>query len=143
MILSNEVTDDKKYETFKKEMIGNIIGNTKLLSDGQQDIEIQFDKYWIGTAKPLFSEENTITKNFIDSLEKNDLKNFVKFTPFDSKTREFIYSTDNQANTNTKDSQQNLIKGLGASTNQNTNTKTWCDSNGNVSDIYISKVKLN
>jgi len=143
MILSNEVIDDKKYETFKKEMIGNIIGNTKLLSDGQQDIEIQFDKYWIGTAKPLFNEENTITKNFIDSLEKNNLKNFVKFTPFDSKTREFTYTTDNQANTNTKDSQQNLIKGLGASTNQNTNTKTWCDSNGNVTDIYISKVKLN
>ena len=143
MILSNEVIDDKKYETFKKEMIGNIIGNSKLLSDGQQDIEIQFDKYWIGTAKPLFNEENTITKNFIDYVEKNDLKNFVKFTPFDSKTREFAYSTDNQANTNTKDSQQNLIKGLGASTNQNTNTKTWCDSNGNVTDVYISKAKLN
>ena len=143
MILSNEVVDSKKYETFKKEMIGNIIGNTKLLDNGQQDIEIQFDKYWIGTAKPLFNEENTITKNFIDYVEKNDLKNFVKFTPFGSKTREFIYSTDNQANPNEKDSQQNLIKGLGASTNQNTNTKTWCDSNGNVANIYISKAKLN
>ena len=143
MILSNEVIDGKKYETFKKEMIGNILGNTKLLDNGQQDIEIQFDKYWIGTAKPLFNEENTITKNFIDYVEKNDLKNFIKFTPFDSKTREFTYTTDNQANTNTKDSQQNLIKGLGASTNQNTNTKTWCDSNGNVTDVYISKAKLN
>ena len=143
MILSNEVIDDKKYETFKKEMIGNIIGNTKLLSDGQQDIEIQFDKYWIGTAKPLFNEENTITKNFIDYVEKNDLKNFVKFTPFDSKTREFTYTTENSANPNEKDSQQNLIKGLAASTNQNTNTKTWCDSNGNAADVYISKAKLN
>jgi hypothetical protein len=143
MILSNEVIDSKKYETFKKEMIGNIIGNTKLLSGADQDIEIQFDEYWIGTARPLFNEENTITKNFIDYVEKNNLKNFVKFTPFDSKTREFLYSTDNQANPNEKDSQQNLIKGLGASTNQNTNTKTWCDSNGNVTSIYISKAKLN
>jgi hypothetical protein len=143
MILSNEVVDSKKYETFKKEMIGNIIGNDKLFGDGQKDIEIQFDKYWIGVARPLFNEENTITKTFIDSVEKNGLKNFVKFTPFESKSREFTYTTENSATSIVQSSQGNLIKGLGASTNQNTNTKTWCDSNGNAPDVFISKAKLN
>ena len=95
-------------------------------------------------AKPVFLEENNITKSFIDNLEKNKLKNFLVYTPFDGKkTREFTYTTESNAVAANKTSQQNMIKGLGATSNQNTNNNTWNDTNGNSSGAFISKAKLN
>jgi hypothetical protein len=85
----------------------------------------------------LFESENTITKEFINSIEKERLQDFLKFTPFPTKKRLFTYTTEN-AGTN---SQKNLIKGLGATENYNTNNKTWNDEISG--DVYVSKVKFN
>jgi hypothetical protein len=118
MVLSNDVIDAKKYETFKKALIGNIIGNAGIIGKGFDDIEKQFDAYWLTIAKPQFVTENNIAKEFIDNIESASSSSNVE-------------------------SQKNMIKGLGASTNQNTNKTTWNDLNGNLNGAYISKAKLN
>jgi hypothetical protein len=144
MIMSDDVLDDKKYQTFKNAMIGNIIGNKSIIGDGFDDIEKVFDDYWLTIAKPVFLEENNITKSFIENLEKTTLKKYLVYTPFDTKkTREFTYTTENTASDEKKKSQQNMIKGLAASSNQNTLNNNWNDDNGNSTGAYISKAKLN
>jgi hypothetical protein len=144
MIISDDVIDEKKYETFKQELIGNILGNQALLGDGSVDIEVIFDTYWIATVRPVFLEENNISKSFVESLEKNDLKDYLIYTPFDiSKQRNFTFTSENTADDTKKKSQENMIKGLANTTNQNTNVLTWNDLNGNSTGAYISKAKLN
>jgi hypothetical protein len=143
MIMSEDVLDEKKYETFKKALIGNIIGNASIIKDGQDNIEAVFDAYWIQTAKPVFLSENNITKAFIDNMEKTKLKNFLVYTPFSKKERVFTYTIENIAPDSVKNSEKNMIKGLGATTNQNTNNNTWNDLDGNTTSAYISKAKLN
>ncbi len=143
MIISDDVVDDKKYETFKQQMIGNVLGNQALLGNGSVDIESLFDTYWVRTARPVFLEENNITKSFVENLEKNQLKDYLIYTPFDKKQRNFTFTTENSAGTSQKTSQENMIKGLANTTNQNTNVLTWNDTNGNVTGAYISKAKLN
>jgi hypothetical protein len=144
MIVSDDVLDDKKYQTFKNTMIGNIIGNKSIIGNGFDDIEKVFDDYWLTIAKPVFLEENNITKSFINNLEKDKLKNFLVYTPFDNKkTREFTYTTENSAVAAVKTSQENMIKGLGATSNQNTDNNTWNSDGGNSTGAYISKAKLN
>jgi hypothetical protein len=137
MIISNDIVDDKKYQTFRTAMIGNIINNPSIIGNKNTELEKQFDYYWNEIAKPLFVEENNITKEFIDDMEKNKLKNFLKYTPFPTKKRLFTYTTEN-ANTT---AQKELIKGLGATKNKNTNNKTWNDETS--TNVYISKAKLN
>ena len=139
MIVSNDVTDSKKYETFKNALIGNILGNTGLIGKGADNISDVFDAYWDKIAKPAFVEENDITKFFIeDYMEKNKLTEFLKYTPFTlKKKRTFEYETEG-ANT---DAQKELIKGLGWIENQNTNNKTWNDEKP--VNVFISKAKLN
>jgi len=139
MIVSNDVVDSKKYESFKNALIGNILSNSALIGKGDNDkISTEFDKYWLTIAKPAFEEENAITKFFIDEMEKNKLKDFLKYTPFNlKKKRTFTYTTEG-ANT---PAQQTLIKGLGWVENQNTNNKTWNDESP--SEVFISKAKLN
>ena len=144
MIISDDVLDDKKYQTFKNAMIGNIIGNKSIIGNGFDDIEKVFDDYWLTIAKPVFLEENNITKSFIDNLEKSKLKNFLVYTPFDvKKTREFTYTTESNAVAAVKTSQENMIKGLGATSNQNTDNNTWNSDGGNSTGAFISKAKLN
>jgi hypothetical protein len=138
MIISNDVTDSKKYESFKNALIGNILNNTALTKGDSNGIGDAFDAYWDKKAKPAFVEENNITKEFIDYMEKNRLKDFLKYTPFNlKKKRTFTYTTEN-ANT---PAQQLLIKGLGATGNQNTNNKTWDDESP--ANVFICKAKLN
>ena len=138
MIVSDDVTDSKKYESFKNALIGNILGNTGLIGKGADNISEVFDAYWDKVAKPAFVEENNITKEFINYMEKEKLKNFLVYTPFTlKKKRNFEYDTDG-ANT---DAQQDLIKGLGWIENQNTNNKTWNDEKP--ANVFISKAKLN
>jgi hypothetical protein len=143
MILSDDVLDDKKYQTFKTAIIGNIIGNKSIIGKGADNIDSVFDAYWLTVAKPVFSEENNITKSFIDNLEKTKLKNFLVYTPFGVKKREFTYKIDNSANDAIQKSEKNMIKSLNATTNQNTNKNTWNDLNDNVPGAYVSKAKLN
>jgi hypothetical protein len=139
MIVSNDVVDSKKYESFKNALIGNILSNSALIGKGDNgNLSVEFDKYWLTIAKPAFEDENNITKFFIDEMEKNRLKDFLKYTPFNlKKKRTFTYTTEG-ANT---DSQQTLIKGLGWVENQNTNNKTWNDESP--ANVFISKAKLN
>jgi len=143
MIVSDDVVDDKKYQTYKQQLIGNVIGNDALLGSGAKNIEQVFDEYWIGVARPLFIEENNITKSFIDNLEKTNLKNYLVYTPFEKKQRNFTFTTENSADQNKKTSQENMIKGLSNTTNQNTNINTWNDINNNGTGAFISKTKLN
>ena len=144
MIVSDDVIDEKKYETFKQQMIGNIIGNTALLENQSVDLEGIFDTYWIRTVKPIFLEENNITKSFIENLEKNDLKNYLIYTPFDAvKQRNLTFTTENSLDSDQIKTQENLIKGLASTTNQNTNVLTWNDQTNNDASAYISKAKLN
>ena len=141
MIVSEDVLDEKKYQTFKDALINNVLNN-KSLSGGIDDIEFVFDAYWITKAKPVFAEENNITKAFIDNLEKTKLKDFLKYTPFDKKERVVTYTIENDADNDKKTAQENMIKGLGATTNSNTNNNTWNDKNGSTG-AYTSKAKLN
>jgi hypothetical protein len=144
MIISDDITDNKKFETFKQQMIGNILTNNALLgSTTPKEVEDAFDEYWGKIALPAFLEENNITKSFIEHLEKNNLKNYLIYTPFDKKQREFTFTTENPASSEKKKSQENIIKGLANTTNQNTNINTWNDTNGNSTGAYISKAKLN
>ena len=137
MLVSDDITDSKKYETFKTAMIGNIINNTGLIGKGADNLSEVFDAYWDKIAKPLFTEENEITKEFINSMEKGKLEPFLKYTPFPTKKRMFTYTTENAG---TKP-QQTLIKGLGSTENYNTKNKTWNDELS--ADVYVSKVKFN
>ena len=138
MIVSDDVTDSKKYESFKNTLIGNILNNTGLIGKGADNLSQVFDAYWNVIAKPVFVNENDITKEFITYMEKEKLKNFLTYTPFTlKKKRTFTYDTEN-ANT---PAQQSLIKGLGATGNQNTNNKTWNDENP--ANVFICKAKLN
>jgi hypothetical protein len=141
MIVSEDVLDEKKYQTFKDALINNVVNN-KSLSDGINDIDFVFDAYWITKAKPVFDEENNITKAFIDNLEKTKLKDFLNYTPFDKKERVVTYTVENSADNDNKKAQENMIKGLGATTNSNTNNNTWNDKNGSTG-AYTSKAKLN
>jgi hypothetical protein len=142
MIMSDDVLDDKKYESFKQALIGNVVNNKSLLGNGATNLDAVFDAYWLLTAKPLFLEENNITKAFINELEKTKLVNFLKYTPFDKKERVFNYTIENGATDDKKEAQQNMVKGLGASTNLNTNNNTWNDENG-ATGAFTSKAKLN
>jgi hypothetical protein len=144
MILSDDVTDSKKYETFKNAMIGNILSNPGIIGNGEQgaqnadNLTKQFDLYWDVQTKKKFVNENDITKAFITHMETNELQDFLKFTPYSlKKKRLFTYTTEN-ANTQ---GQIALIKGLGATENQNTNNKTWNDEIS--AEVYISKAKFN
>ena len=138
MCISDDVTDAKKYETFKNALIGNIIGNTGLIGKGADNISEVFDAYWDKIAKPAFVEENNITKEFLNYMEKEKLQNYLKYTPFTlKKKRSFEYTTEGAGT----DGQQKLIKGLGWIENQNTNNKTWNDESP--ANVFISKAKLN
>lgn len=143
MIVSEDIVDSKKYETFKNLMIGNIINNPSIIGSGFDDIEKKFDEYWLNKSKPLFENENNITKSFIDNIEKTPLKNFLIYTPFDKKSRVFTYTTETNANEDRIKSQKNMISSLGDTTNRNNEINKWNSEDGVSSGAYISKVKLN
>jgi hypothetical protein len=137
MILSSEILDDKKYQTFKNAIIGDIIKNTDMIGSGNPDVGTQFDAYWIGIAKPAFAKENAITTAFFDSLEKGELKNYINYTPFGSKDRLFTF----EKSTSPTASQTTMINGLGRVL-ANTDKNTWNNNDGQAL-VYVSKLKLN
>jgi hypothetical protein len=139
MLVSDDIVDDKKYEKFKKDMIGNVINNESIINKGRSNFEEVFDKYWKKKVLPLFLKENGITKEFIDYVEKNNLKNYVIYTPFEKKSREFTFTTQPYSEKNT---QIKLIKGLSSSKNIKSDFRTWNDGNGTF-DAFTSKIKLN
>jgi hypothetical protein len=143
MIVSDDVVDVKKYETFKTAMIGNIINNSGLLNGGFDDVEAKFDNYWVTQTRPLFVNENTITKEFIENVEKNKLKNYIIYTPFGKKDRVLNYSTETNGSDNIKKSQKTMISSLSDTTNRNTDNNKWNSEDGVSAGAYISKIKLN
>jgi hypothetical protein len=143
MIVSDDIVDGKKYETFKNLMIGNIVNNLSILGSGAGDVEKKFDDYWLIMTKPLFENENKITKEFIDSIEKTPLKDFLKYTPFEKKERLFTFTTESLQGTNLVKSQETLISSLADTTNRNNNINKWNSRDDITSGAYISKVKLN
>jgi hypothetical protein len=139
MLLSDDILDDKKYQSFKNALIGNIKPTS-----GSMDVEKVFDAYWLEHARPIFEDETNITKDFIDHMEKNVLKNYINYTPYTTKKRVFTYTTENTAVPEKIESQKLLIKGLGATQNQNTDSNKWNDTpSGGGTGVYVSKAKLN
>jgi hypothetical protein len=143
-ILNGDVVDNTKYQTFKQQIIGKFISNPSLLGGGDSDISTQFDVYWLTVAKPEFVNENNITKAFLDEMEKNRLKNFLIFTPFDGakvKKYEMTFTTDPMFESGLNTNRETLVKSLGYSTNQYQTTNTWADITG--ANLSVCKVKLN
>jgi hypothetical protein len=72
------------------------------------------------------------------------LKDYLIYTPFDAvKQRNLTFTTENSLDSDQIKTQENLIKGLASTTNQNTNVLTWNDQTNNDASAYISKAKLN
>jgi hypothetical protein len=137
MLMSNDVIDLKKQETFRNTLIGNIIINAGLIGGDRDKLEKVFNDYWVVKTRPQFVKENDITKAIIDKKEKEELVSFLKFTPYTKgKKRVFNYTTEN-ANS---DNQITLIKGLGQFGNLNTDAKTWNDEIS--PSTFVSKTKL-
>ena len=137
MLMSNDVIDSKKYETFRNALIGNILINTELIGNNGNKLLKAFDDYWEVQTKPNFVKENLITKELIDKKEKGDLVRFLKFDPYTKgKKRVFTYTTENADS----DNQITLIKGLGQFGNLNTGDKTWNDQI--LPSTWVSKTKL-
>jgi hypothetical protein len=94
-------------------------------------------------TRPLFVNENDITKAFINDVEKTKLKNYLNYTPFDKKDRVFKYSTETNGSDNIKKSQKTMISSLADTTNRNTDNNKWNSEDGVSAGAYISKIKLN
>lgn len=148
-IFSDDVIDANKYNTFRQSVIGNILNNKGILGkSSSEDVTRVFDGYWEEIAKPLFDEENKITKAFIDDMEKVKLKDYMVYTPFPKKKRVFTYTTVPISNTTRRTVQETLIKSFMATTNIKTDQNSWNDEapNGageNSTKGLISKAKLN
>ncbi len=141
MIFSDDILDDKKYQTFKQSIIGDVINNTALIGDSTADVSKIFDDFWIVKSKPLYIEENNITKGFLDSVAKNELKDFLIYTPFPKKNRILGFSTENVfPDPSLFDLEKSWIKSLAAQTNSSNDQATW---NDDISGALISKAKLN
>jgi outer membrane protein OmpA-like peptidoglycan-associated protein len=141
-ILSTDVTDNKKYETFKNEMIGNILSNSSLLEDVNKDLEKEFDAYWIGRAKPSFEKQNKAALEFLNYMETNQLQNFINFVAVEkTKTREMSFTNvpGNTTEDNLMNNRKKLINSL-ILPGTNTNNQTFNDSQG---PIVITKTKFN
>jgi hypothetical protein len=146
MIFNQEIVDDKKYQTFKDSLIGNVLSNPTLMENSNPNLSQIFDDYWIKNCKPGFEQENKLATDFLDSLERGQLRNFLNYTAINKTTeRKLTYSNlPNTSEDTYKEARQNYIVSLANTTNNNTNTETFNDaSSGPSGSIYISKSKLN
>jgi hypothetical protein len=136
-ILSQQIIDENRYNTFKNAIIGNLRDNTSVLANVTfQQVEATFDNYWKGVARPAYQLENGATDAFLTDFQVNVLRNFLNFTPFNlNKERLFTYETILQPPAE----QIQLIKNLGNKNNIDTNITSWTTSFGNV---IIGKAQL-
>ena len=145
-IFSQEVTDDKKYQGFKNFLINNIISNPSLMENSNPELEKIVDDYWIGICKPIFTEENKMAGEFLDSLGRQELKNYLNFTAVDkSKERKLKFSNISGTTEDTLvEARNNYIVSLANTTNINNDNQTFNDASAGPSgNIYISKAKFN
>lgn len=136
-ILSQQVTDENKYNEFKNAIIGNLRDNASVLANITfQQVEATFDSYWRGVARPAYQLENAATNAFLSDFQTNVLRNFLNFTPFNlNKERVFTYEAVLQPTSE----QVRLIKNLGNKNNIDTNITSWTTTLGNV---IIGKAQL-
>lgn len=146
IVLSQEITDDKKYQEFKNDMIGNVLTNPSLMENSNPNLEKVFDEYWIGVCKPIFTEENKFASEFMDSIGRQELKDYLNYTTI-NKTTELKLKYSNVSGTtedNLIESRNDYIVSLANSSNSNNNNQTFNDEVvGPSVNIYISKSKLN
>ena len=145
MILSKDILDANKYQTFKNAMIDNITKNSAIIGKGNSDVAGEFDNYWQRKAKPLFESENTITETFLNNMEKGKLKKYIdNFTPYSPLSKERVLAYSKVDNTTDEfKNQEKLIKSLNTNSEgkpQGSDLGIWNEGGPNV---YISKVKLN
>ena len=147
MILSKDILDANKYQTFKNAMIDNITKNPAIIgnSNSNSDVATEFDNYWQRKAKPLFESENTITETFLNNMEKGKLKKYIdNFTPYSPLSKERVLAYSKVDNTTDEfKNQEKLIKSLNTNSEgkpQGSDLRIWNEGGPNV---YISKVKLN
>jgi len=142
IILNQDIVDDKKYETFKNKIIGGVLANPALFGNGNPRLSEEFDVYWKLSAAPVFKEENGVALDFMNYMEKTELKNYLNYTVID-KTKEIkLYYSNNPDATedNLKNKRISYIKSLGNTDNSTTNTKTFNDQ---IDFVNIAKIKLN
>jgi len=136
-ILSQQILDENRYNTFKNAIIGNLRDNASALANVTfQQVEATFDNYWKGVARPAYFSENAATDAFLTDFQTNVLRNFLNFTPFNlNKERLFTYETLLQP----PSEQVELVKNLGNKNNVDTDVTSWTTTLGNV---IIGKAQL-
>ncbi len=144
LFVSNEVIDSAKFQTFKTSLIGNILTDTSISQDEKDRLDKSFDNYW-NVAKSHFVSENKITLDFIDIIEKNNLKDYIKFTPYESVKCVLNYTSQIEStDPSVIKSKKEFIDYLDATQNAKTDNK-WSDEaiNGTSAGAFFPKVKLN
>ena len=137
-ILSQQILDENRYNTFKESIIGNLRDNQGVLGNVTfVQVEQSFDNYWKGVARPAYLSENAATNTFLTDFQTNALRNYLNFTPFNlNKERVFTYETILQPTAE----QVQLIKNLGNKNNIDSNTTSWTTSVG--ANVIIGKAQL-
>ena len=137
-ILSQQILDENRYNSFRNAIIGNLRDNAGVLGNVTfVQLEQSFDNYWKGVARPAYLEENAATNTFLTEFQTNALREFLNFAPFNlNKERVFTYETVLQP----QSEQIQLIKNLGIKNNINSETSSWTTSLG--SNVIIGKVQL-
>ena len=137
-ILSQQILDENRYNSFKESIIGNLRDNQGVLGNVTfTQVEQTFDNYWKGVARPAYLSENAATSTFLTDFSTNALRNYLNFTPFNlNKERVFTYETILQPPAE----QVQLIKNLGNKNNIDTNTTSWTTSVG--ANVIIGKAQL-
>ena len=136
-ILSQQIIDENRYNSFKNSIIGNLRDNTAVLGNVTfQQVEATFDNYWKGVARPAYQLENGATDAFLTDFQVNVLRNFLNFTQVSlNKERVFTYETILQP----VPDQVLLVKNLGNKNNIDTNVSSWTTTLGNA---IIGKAQL-
>ena len=137
-ILSQQILDENRYNTFKESIIGNLRDNQGVLGNVTfVQVEQSFDNYWKGVARPAYLSENAATNTFLTDFQTNALREYLNFTPFNlNKERVFTYETILQPTAE----QIQLIKNLGNKNNIDSNTTSWTTSVG--ANVIIGKAQL-
>jgi hypothetical protein len=136
-ILSQQIIDENRYNTFKNSIIGNLRDNTAVLGNVTfQQVEATFDNYWKGVARPAYQLENAATDAFLSDFQVNVLRKYLNFTQVNlNKERVFTYETLLQP----VPDQVLLVKSLGNKNNIDTNVSSWTTTLGNA---IIGKAQL-
>ncbi len=108
---------------------------TESKSDKQQSYRISGGVITLhgkkSTDLELTTDDKTAFQETIDELEKNDLKNFIKYTPFPSKKRILTFTSESVADDATEEAnQKSMVKSLAAQTNASSNPLTWNSADG-------------